>query len=100
MKLKQLGEALSICSDEFGLDGIDLLLLYAAMKTKAETGEVTIMNFIENFAYTSPATAHKKIKQLCNKQLLIKVEDANNLRLKRLEKGDKYDEFIKRLAEV
>jgi len=41
-----------------------------------------------------------KIKQLCDKHLLIKVGDDKNLRLKRLEKGDKYDGFIKRLAEV
>ena len=100
MRLKQLGEALAVCSNDFGMDGIDLMLLYTAVKTKAETGEVTIMNFIENFAHTSPATAHKKIKQLCDKHLLIKVGDDKNLRLKRLEKGANYDEFIKRLAEV
>ncbi len=100
MRLKQLGEALTVCSNDFGMDGIDLLLLYTAVKTRAETGEVTIMNFIDNFTHTSPATAHKKIKQLCDKHLLIKVGDDKNLRLKRLEKGAKYDEFIKRLAEV
>lgn len=100
MKLKQLGESLRVCSDEFGLDAIDLLILYTVIKTKAEAGEVTIMNFINSFEYTSAATAHAKIKKLCNKQLLIKVGNNENLRLKCLEKGDKYDEFIKRLAEV
>jgi hypothetical protein len=97
MKLKQLGDALTLAWNEFGLDGIDILMLHEVVTAQGAGGEVTIMNMINNFSFSSPATAHKKIKRLCDKHLLIKVGDTVNLRLKRLEKGARYDEFIERL---
>jgi hypothetical protein len=94
MKLSKLALAISSVRNEYGIDATDLLVLNDIMRVKHTAGEVTIMEIVDKCKAASPATIHARIKSLCIKGMLIKVEHASNLRLRMLEKGPNYDKLI------
>jgi DNA-binding MarR family transcriptional regulator len=99
MKLENLSGAIQLAR-AWDLDAIDLMLLAkiaAQMKTKEP---VTIMQLVESSDAASPATNHARIKSLCKRNYLKKVESAESLRYKVLEKGDRFDKFLADLARV
>ena len=99
MKLENLSGAIQLARN-WDLDAIDLMLLAkiaAQMKTKEP---VTIMQLVESSDAASPATNHARIKSLCKRNYLKKVESAESLRYKVLEKGDRFDKFLADLARI
>ena len=90
--------------DKYGLDGIDLMLLTRFEHQRALNsvdGEpITIMDFIDRFVGASQATTHARIKRLCEKNILKKVDVSDNLRYKTLEKGSEYNTLIKVLEKL
>lgn len=100
MKLSKLALAISNVRSAYGVDGTDLLVLNEVMQAKHYAGEVTIMEIVDKSKAASPATIHARIKILCAKQILVKVEQATNLRLRMLEKGPEYDKLIDILEAV
>jgi RIO-like serine/threonine protein kinase len=100
MKLENLSGAIQLARANWDLDAIDLMLLAkiaAQMKTKEP---VTIMQLVESSDAASPATNHARIKSLCKRNYLKKVESAESLRYKVLEKGDRFDKFLADLARI
>ena len=100
MKLENLSGAIQLARANWDLDAIDLMLLAkiaAQMKTKEP---VTIMQLVKSSDAASPATNHARIKSLCKRNYLKKVESAESLRYKVLEKGDRFDKFLADLARI
>jgi DNA-binding Lrp family transcriptional regulator len=58
------------------------------------------MAFIAEFVGTSQATTHARIRKLCEKNILKKIEVSNNLRYKTLERGSEYDKLVKLLEKL
>jgi predicted transcriptional regulator len=85
---------------DFGLDAIDVMVLDEVLRLKKSGGEVTIMEIVDRSSVASPATVHARIKSLCEKDILVKVEHKSNMRYKMLEKGPQYVILTKALAEV
>jgi predicted transcriptional regulator len=85
---------------DFGLDAIDVMVLDEVLRLKKSGGEVTIMEIVDRSSVASPATVHARIKSLCEKDILVKVEHKSNMRYKMLEKGPRYLELTKALAGV
>lgn len=97
MKLYQVGDLLHTMRDKYGLDGTDLMLLGDFNSLGDGT---TIMEFIAEFDGASQATTHARIRKLCEKNILKKVEVSDNLRYKTLEKGSEYNNLIKVLEKL
>lgn len=100
MKLEKLAEALARVRNDFGMDATDVMVLDEVLRLKKSGGEVTIMEIVDRSSVASPATVHARIKSLCEKDILMKVEHRSNMRYKMLEKGPQYPAFTKALAEV
>ena len=100
MKLIDMGDALHELRDVFGIDGTDVMLLSDFARAHAEKGETTIMSFIDGFMGASQATTHARIKKLCDKKFLKKVDMEGNLRYKTLDKGSEYNRLIKYLEKL
>ncbi len=100
MRLEKLAEALACMRQDFGLDAIDVMVLDEVLRLKKSGGEVTIMEIVDRSSVASPATVHARIKSLCEKDILVKVEHKSNMRYKMLEKGPQYAILTKALAEV
>jgi hypothetical protein len=100
MKLNDMGDALYEMRDVFGLDGIDLMLLSDFERMQGYGDETTIMAFIEDFNGASQATTHARIKKLCKKKFLKKVDVSDNLRYKTLEKGSEFNKLVKILEKL
>lgn len=99
MKLEKLAEGMRRAR-EWELDSTDVMLLAdIAAQIRAKT-PVTIMALVEHCDAASPATNHARIKKLCGKRILRKMECAGSLRHKVLDKGERFDEFMNDLAGV
>jgi len=97
MKIQQMSHALKVMRDKYGLDATDLELLGEFVHLE---NDVTIMDFIAAFSGASQATTHSRIKRLCEKNILKKVDVSDNLRYKTLEKGSEYNNLIKVLEKL
>ena len=97
MKLYQASDMLRTMRDKYDLDGIDLMLL-GDINTLGNGA--TIMEFIGEFDGASQATTHARIRKLCEKNILKKVEVSDNLRYKTLEKGSEFDKLVKLLEKL
>lgn len=101
MKLNDMGDALYEMRDVFDLDGTDLMLLSDFEHMQKQGHEATtIMSFIESFNGASQATTHARIKKLCEKKFLKKVDVSDNLRYKTLEKGSEFNKLVKILEKL
>lgn len=101
MKLNDMGDALYEMRDVFDLDGTDLMLLSDFEHMQKQGHEATtIMSFIEGFNGASQATTHARIKKLCEKKFLKKVDVSDNLRYKTLEKGSEFNKLVKILEKL
>jgi DNA-binding Lrp family transcriptional regulator len=100
MKLNEIGDALYSVRTRFDIDGIDLMMLSDFSRMQAQGDEATIMAFIAEFVGTSQATTHARIRKLCEKNILKKVEVSDNLRYKTLEKGSEYNNLVKLLEKL
>jgi DNA-binding MarR family transcriptional regulator len=100
MKLEQIKDALNSAESRFGLDGTDLKILGEWLECKRVSGFATIMFFITEAQCASQATTHARIKKLCDKNILKKVDNPANLRYKHLEKGSEFDKVVKLLERV
>ena len=100
MRLEKLAEALACVRNDFGMDAIDVMVLDEVLRLKKSGGEVTIMEIVDRSSVASPATVHARIKSLCEKDIPIKVEHKSNMRYKMLEKGPRFVNLTKALAEV
>ena len=97
MKLYQASDLLRTVREKYDLDGTDLMLLGDFNGLGNGT---TIMEFIEEFDGASQATTHARIRKLCEKNILKKVEVSDNLRYKTLEKGSEFDKLVKLLEKL
>lgn len=100
MKLEKLSEAIRSARNHWDLDAIDVILLAQIAEQMKSKAPVTIMQLVENSDAASPATNHARVKTLCKRGYLKKVESADSLRYKVLEKGDRFDKFIADLARI
>ena len=100
MKLTEIGDALYSVRTRFDIDGIDLMMLSDFSRMQVKGDETTIMAFIGEFVGTSQATTHARIRKLCEKNILKKIEVSNNLRYKTLERGSEYDKLVKLLEKL
>lgn len=100
MKLEKLSEAIRSARAHWDLDAIDLLLLAQIAEQMKAKEPVTIMQLVESSDAASPATNHARIKTLCKRNYLKKVESTESLRYKVLEKGDRFDKFLADLARI
>lgn len=100
MKLEQIKDALNSAESRFGLDGTDLKILGEWLECKRVSGFATIMFFINEAQCASQATTHARIRKLCEKNILKKVEVSDNLRYKTLEKGSEFDKLVKYLEKL
>lgn len=100
MKLEQIKNALDLAESRFGIDGVDLKILGEWLDCKRQCGFATIMFFINESKCASQATTHARIKKLCDKNILKKVDNPANLRYKHLEKGSEFDKLVKLLEKV
>ena len=100
MKLEKLSEAMRLARDHWDLDAIDLLLLARIAEQIKAKESVTIMQLVDSSDAASPATNHARIKSLCKRNYLKKVESQESLRYKVLEKGDRFDKFLVDLGSI
>lgn len=100
MKLEKLSEAMRVARNHWDLDTIDLLLLARIAEQMKAKEQVTIMQLVDGSDAASPATNHARVKSLCKRGYLKKVESETSLRYKVLEKGDRFDKFLADLAKV
>jgi hypothetical protein len=84
--------------DKYGVDPTSLLIVDYVMENW-KSGEVTIMNLLEGFWRTSPATTHTYLKKLIAKKILMAKPCRDDARRKEIQKGAKFDEFIAYLEE-
>lgn len=100
MKFEKLAEALFIAKDKFEMDCTDVLVLDEVLALIKSGKEATIMEIVDKTKVASSATVHARIKNLCHIDMLTKTEHAEDMRLKVLGTGARFDKFIKALAEV
>jgi len=84
--------------DKFGVDPTSLLIVDFVMENW-KAGEVTIMALLEGFWRTSPATTHTYLQKLIAKKIFTAKQTKADGRVKVIQKGAKYDEFIAYLEE-
>jgi hypothetical protein len=84
--------------DKYGVDATSLLIVDFVMEGWRD-GEVTIMDVLNGFWRTSPATTHTYLKKLIAKKIFIGKQSKEDGRRKSVQKGAKYDEFIAYLEE-
>lgn len=99
MKLEKLAAALRELQT-LGLNGTDVLVLDEIARTLKQGDEATIMKIMNSQIAASPATAHNRIKKLCDEGYLRKQSDPKNLRFKALELAKNYDKLVERLGAV
>lgn len=100
MNLEQLTNALIKTHTELGVDAIDLMLLHTITNKLRIEGEATIMPIIDNFGLTSRATTHARLKNLIRNGFISWDSDENNLRVKLLKHGAKYDKLENLLQQI
>ena len=91
MQIEKIGKAL-FAAREFGIDGIDLMILQTAISKLQSGGEVTIMSFTKS-DFASFGTIHVRIKKLIEAGFLTKTIKSSNQRVKTLDVGPKVEEF-------
>jgi hypothetical protein len=84
--------------DKYGVDATSLLIVDFVMEGWRD-GEVTIMDVLNGFWRTSPATTHTYLKKLIAKKILTAKPCKDDARRKAIQKGAKFDEFIAYLEE-
>lgn len=94
MKLDKFISCIDEARGKWGLEPAHLELLQDILTTQKEAGEVTIMEVLDNYPITSPATTHKNLKLLLKKKLLTSVNSAEDGRIKTLKKGIKLNELM------
>ena len=99
MKLDKLASALWL-TRAHGLDEIDVLIINDVLVGLAAKEEVTITKIMISSKAASPATIHARIKKLCDVNILKKVTQTDNLRIKELETGPAFQKLIDELREV
>ena len=99
MKLDKLATTMVLLKQQHNLDGIDLILL-GELIHKWKEGKVTIMQLLENTNAGCEATAHTRLNRLCANNILRKVPNEQDQRVKILVKGDCYNDLISTLAKV
>ncbi|WP_396189654.1 MarR family transcriptional regulator [Flavobacterium sp.] len=98
MKADKILAKIKGANDKFGVDPTSLLIVdYVVENWKS--GEVTIMNLLEGFWRTSPATTHTYLKKLIAKKILVSKQSKEDARRKHIEKGAKFDDFIAYMEE-
>jgi hypothetical protein len=98
VKLEKFLNKVKLVDDKYRLKPINLLLLNHVLE-EYKKGEVTIMQILEEFPYTSPATTHKLLKELIAKKVLA-MRGGKDGRTKELVKGTKYEDLSKLVAEA
>ena len=98
MKADKLIAKVKGAQDKYGVDPTSLLIVDYVMENW-KSGEVTIMNLLEGFWRTSPATTHTYFKKLVVKKIFIAKQSKEDGRRKIILKGAKFDEFISYLEE-
>lgn len=99
MKLERLNEALKV-ADEFGLDGVDITILFAIAEKRRDAGAATIMQFSSGTQFAAFATIHERVKRMVAKGILKKEVKEDNQRFKVLTDGPVLGKFLDRLNEV
>jgi hypothetical protein len=84
--------------DKYGVDPTSLLIVDFVMEGW-KAGEVTIMDVLNGFWRTSPATTHAYLKKMITKKILVTKPNKEDARRKSVLKGIKFDEFIAYLEE-
>lgn len=90
MKLEKLSAILNKLRNDFDLDAVDIELL----DTVRECGDdAFIMKVIGKFGVASPATTHRRLKQLVAKNYLTHEGASGNLRTKLLVSDYRWDDL-------
>jgi DNA-binding MarR family transcriptional regulator len=97
MKFDKFIAKLKGAQAKFSITALDLIIISEVASSKEK---VTIMDFLEGFWRTSPATTHKAIKALAKKKLLKVTNDSEDGRIKLLTVGEKYNELVKYVETV
>jgi len=90
MKLHKLCNALDLARFSWKLEPCHLELLRYVLSA----GEVTIMQILNEYPLTSPATTHKNLKHLIKSKLLTSVNSPDDGRIRLLGKGTKLNELF------
>jgi hypothetical protein len=98
MKLEKFLNKVKLIDDKYRLKPFSLLLLNHVIEHNKK-GEVTIMQVLEDFPYTSPMTTHKLLKELIAKKILAVGSNLDG-RKKELVKGTKWDDLAKLVSEA
>ena len=100
MKIEKLADLLTGVNKSFGMDDIDIKIIGHIELQRKLGNKVTIMEFVDNFKESSPASTHRRIRKLCSKKLLDKTYQENNSRTKYLITGKKFSDLHSHLMGV
>ena len=98
MKFDKLMAKVKGAEDKYGINPISLMIIDYVLEEE-KVREVTIMNLLESFWRTSRATTHKYFKKLVAKKIFVLKRSKVDGRVKIIEKGSKFDEFIAYMEE-
>ena len=99
MKFPSFMAAWDVAQKTYGLKPVDLFILNQIFC--APNNSTTIMAVVSNpTCGMSRVTMHTHVKKLCKEGFLTKTEDQKNMRLKNLEPGEKFVEFLRKLTEI
>ncbi|NDE53570.1 MAG: hypothetical protein EB069_03080 [Actinobacteria bacterium] len=98
MTIDKLAEALMLLR-QHKLDDADVILL-GELLNRWKEGKVTIMQLLENTIVGCEATAHMRLNRLCSTNILRKVPDEVDQRVKILVKGEKFNDLVNILEKV
>jgi hypothetical protein len=99
MKIDRVADLLTSVNKTFGIDDVDLIIIGQVERERKAGNKITIMGFVDNFNRTSPASTHRRIKSLCAKKLLEKVDSEDSGRVKFLATGKKFTDLHAHLME-
>lgn len=100
MKLEMLTDFVDELKYLYKMDLSELLLLSYVVNAIKKNGEVTIMNILQNYPFSSQMTTHGRIKHLIKQEMLAKEIEVNDGRIKKLVKGKKYEDLVKFLRSI
>jgi len=100
MTLNEFADALHLIK-ECELDVSDILLLDMISRAADNPDATTVMHVIASAGAASRAKSHARIKYLCSRRLLEKVDHPNgNMRFKQLKFGPAYEILLKELRDL
>jgi hypothetical protein len=100
MTLNEFASALVLIR-EYDLDASDILLMDMISKAEDDPRTTTVMHVIATAGAASRAKSHARIKALCKRGLLEKVDHpSGNLRFKQLKFGPAYLQLLKELRNL